>query len=458
MDFPQAFLQNMRAQLGEAEYALYLAAMAQPFTRGLRVNLLRYPDGTLPLSLDGVEEAIPWARGGFFVRFSARPGLHPLHEGGAYYLQEPSAMAAVSALDVRPGQRVLDLCASPGGKSTQIACLLGGQGLLVANEPVPARAQVLSRNVERMGVRNAVVLSALPDALAPRFPAFFDRVLVDAPCSGEGMFRRQEEARAEWTPQSPAGCAGRQLEILSQACRMLRPGGLMVYSTCTFNTVENEGVIAQFLSAHPDFSPESFSLPGLCDAPEGMAHLYPHRMRGEGHFCARLRRSPDAPAAPETFRGPCRAGKDRGRTAAPAWGPALDACLSQVLSPASAPRKESLLAGAVAFGDALYAQPEGLPDLSGLRVLRAGLLLGRVAGKRVEPDHALAMALREEDALNVKALSEEQALRFQHGEALRAGEDAQRGFTLMTLYGCPLGFAKCSDGLYKNHYPKGLRR
>ena len=150
-------------------------------------------------------------------------------------------MAAVSALDVRPGQRVLDLCASPGGKSTQIACLLGGQGLLVANEPVPARAQVLSRNVERMGVRNAVVLSALPDALAPRFPAFFDRVLVDAPCSGEGMFRRQEETRAEWTPQSPAGCAGRQLEILSQACRMLRPGGLMVYSTCTFNTVENEG-------------------------------------------------------------------------------------------------------------------------------------------------------------------------------------------------------------------------
>lgn len=458
MDLPKAFLQNMRAQLGEAEYELYLAAMAQPFTRGLRVNLLRYPDGALPIPLDGVEEGIPWARGGFFVRSDARPGLHPLHEGGAYYLQEPSAMAAVSALDVRPGQRVLDLCASPGGKSTQIACLLGGQGLLVANEPVPARAQVLSRNVERMGVRNAAVLSALPDALAPRFPAFFDRVLVDAPCSGEGMFRRQEEARAEWTPQSPAGCAGRQLEILSQACRMLRPGGLMVYSTCTFNTVENEGVIESFLASHPDFSLEPFSLPGLGDAPEGMTHLYPHRMRGEGHFCARLRRSPDAP---ETPRAPKREGKGRGRAARaakPDWGPALYACLSQVLSETSAPLRDALLARAAAFGDALCALPEGLPDLSGLRVLRAGLLLGRVAGRRVEPDHALAMALGEGDALNAKALCEEQALRFQHGEALPAGEDAPRGFTLMTLYGCPLGFAKCSDGLYKNRYPKGLRR
>ena len=178
---------------------------------------------------------MPWARGAYFVREGARPGLSPLHEAGLFYLQEPSALSAVTALDPQPGERVLDLCAAPGGKSTQIAALMGGRGLLVCNEPVPSRAQILSRNVERMGVCNAVVTSALPDQLSPRFAGFFDRILVDAPCSGEGMFRRQIEARDEWSENAPRGCADRQLEILHEAARMLAPGGHMVYSTCTFN-------------------------------------------------------------------------------------------------------------------------------------------------------------------------------------------------------------------------------
>lgn len=451
MNLPQAFLDNMRAQLGDAEYALYLQAMREPFTRGLRVNLLRYPHGALPTELSGLEGPIPWARGGYFVRPDARPGLHPLHEGGAYYLQEPSAMAAVSALDIRPGQRVLDLCASPGGKSTQIACLLGEDGLLVSNEPVYSRAQVLSRNVERMGIRCAAVVSALPDALADRFPAFFDRVLVDAPCSGEGMFRRQSEACAQWTPQSPAGCAGRQLEILAAAWRMLRPGGLLAYSTCTFNTVENEGVIARFTEDHPSCEAVPFSLPGLGDAPQGCMHLYPHRMRGEGHFVACLRKGAQASAdeAPPARKAP-RAAAGRVRT--PAWEGALEDCLAQVLAP-------GVRFGRVAaVGDLLFALPEGLPDLDGVRVLRRGLSIGRVTGRRVEPDHALAMALSPDQALHSAELTQEEALRYQHGEALPAPAGAAKGWTLMTLCGCPLGFAKCSDGLYKNRYPKGLRR
>ena len=453
MSLPEAFLQNLRAQLGEAEFRLYLEAMDQPHARGLRLNPLRALSADWrSVGPDGLEEPIPWVADAWYLAPDSRAGAHPLHEGGAYYLQEPSAMAAVAALDVRPGQRVLDLCAAPGGKSTQIAGLLAGEGLLVANEPVPTRAQVLSRNVERLGVRNAAVLCALPDALQARFPAFFDRVLVDAPCSGEGMFRRQIEARAEWTPDSPARCAARQLDILRCAARMLRPGGLMVYSTCTFNAVENEGVLERFLSEHPDFMPDAFALPGLDPASAGVLRLFPQRVRGEGHFVSRLRRATDAPVPAKGGR-PSRPRKS---AALPPWREPLAQCLAQALSPRA--DAQALLARAQAFGDALYAVPDGLPDLSGLRALRVGLLLGHVAGRRVEPDHALAMALRPGEALREAALTAEEALRYQHGDALPAPEDAPRGYTLMTLAGCPLGFAKCSDGLYKNHYPKGLRR
>ena len=225
---PEAYIAQMKRLLGEAGFFAYEQSLSQPVTRALRVNLLLRPDGSLPCPIEGVGERVPWAKGCYFVEGDARPGLSPLHEGGLFYLQEPSALSAVSVLAPQPGERVLDLCAAPGGKSTQIAGLMQGRGLLVCNEPVPSRAQILSRNVERMGVRNAIVTSAMPAQLAPRFPAFLDRILVDAPCSGEGMFRRQPEARDEWSAGSPRGCADRQLEILEAAAKMLAPGGALV--------------------------------------------------------------------------------------------------------------------------------------------------------------------------------------------------------------------------------------
>ena len=296
---PEAYIAQMKRLLGEAGFFAYEQSLSQPVTRALRVNLLLRPDGSLPCPVEGVGEAVPWAKGCCFVEGDARPGLSPLHEGGLFYLQEPSALSAVSVLAPQPGERVLDLCAAPGGKSTQIAGLMQGRGLLVCNEPVPSRAQILSRNVERMGVRNAIVTSAMPAQLAPRFPAFFDRILVDAPCSGEGMFRRQPEARDEWSAGSPRGCADRQLEILEAAAKMLAPGGALVYSTCTFNDTENEGVLARFTAAHPEFALEAFELPGLPSGSRGYVHLYPHEIRGEGHFVSLLRKAPDAPGAPE---------------------------------------------------------------------------------------------------------------------------------------------------------------
>ena len=453
---PEAYVAQMKRLLGEAGFFAYEQSLARPVTRALRVNLLLRPDGSLPCAIEGVSERVPWAKGCYFVDGDARPGLSPLHEGGLFYLQEPSALSAVSVLAPQPGERVLDLCAAPGGKSTQIAVLMQGRGLLVCNEPVPSRAQILSRNVERMGVRNAIVTSAMPAQLAPRFPAFFDRILVDAPCSGEGMFRRQPEARDEWSAGSPRGCADRQLEILEAAAKMLAPGGALVYSTCTFNDTENEGVLARFTAAHPEFALEAFELPGLPSGSRGYVHLYPHEIRGEGHFVSLLRKAPDAPGAPENEEKPRRAVKPargRGEQAKKAQQPAIAV-------------PEDVLAPGVSFdrlhaaGGSLWALPEGLDDLSrldGLRVLRTGLLLAHAEGRRAEPDHALAMALTPCEAARTAELDEAQALAYQAGETLELG-DLEPGYTLLTLRGVSLGFGKQAGGVMKNHYPKGLRR
>lgn len=350
-------------------------------------------------------------------------------------------MTAAALLAPRPGERVLDLCAAPGGKSTQLAAMMGGEGVLICNEIVPSRAQILSRNIERMGVRNAMVTNASPDALAKELEGFFDCVLVDAPCSGEGMFRRQEEARTEWNADSPAMCALRQMEILHQAVRMLRPGGRMVYSTCTFNTVENEGVLEQLLAAYPELALVPFALPGLEEAPQGYAHLYPQRMRGEGHFISLLQKRGESGAreVPD-IREDAAARK--------AW----DTFAPDVL------QKHMRFDRIKAVGDALYGIPSGMPQLSKVRVLRTGVCLGHVKGKRIEPDHALAMALRGSEAARTVSLTREQALSYQHGEVLKAPDGLAKGYALALLEGCPLGWVKCADAQLKNHYPKGLRR
>ena len=453
---PEAFVAQMKRLLGEAGFFAYEQSLEKPAERALRVNLLIAPDGVPPCAIEGLGAPVPWAKGAYFVEGDARPGLSPLHEGGLFYLQEPSALSAVSVLNPQPGERVLDLCAAPGGKSTQIAALMQGRGLLLCNEPAPARAQVLSRNIERMGVRNAVVTCALPAQLSPRFPAFFDRILVDAPCSGEGMFRRLPQARDEWSENSPRGCADRQLEILHEAAKMLAPGGVMVYSTCTFNDTENEGVLARFTAQHPEFAPVPFALPGLPGGQRGYAHLYPHEIRGEGHFVSLLRKAADAPgaaqAAPRCEKPRQNARPARGRQRAER--PMPDIPLPDVLA------ADVRFSRLHASGDCLWALPEGLDEparLDGLRVLRTGLLLAHLEGRRAEPDHALAMALRPQEAVRTADLTWAQALSYQAGEALDLG-DLPVGYTLLTLHGVSLGFGKQAGGLMKNRYPKGLRR
>ena len=288
--YPAAFLDECREILKD-EFPAFLRALALPPRRALRLNPRRKgaEQAAAPFLPDGAPR-VPWEVLGRYLAADAKPGAGIAHAAGAFYLQDASAMAPVAALDPRPGERVLDLCAAPGGKSGQIAARLNGRGFLLSNEIEFSRARILLGNLERLGVTNAFVTSAPAEALARALPAFFDRVLVDAPCSGEGMFRRDPEAASQWNPDAPAGCAARQMAILNDAARMVRPGGKLVYSTCTFNRLENEGTVREFLRAHPDFEPDAFELPGVGASQGGCLRLWPHRIEGEGHFLARFTR------------------------------------------------------------------------------------------------------------------------------------------------------------------------
>ena len=379
-------------------------------------------------------------------------------------------MAPVVYLEPQPGERILDLCAAPGGKSTQIAAAMQGQGLLVCNEIHPARAKILSENVERMGIRNAMVTNETPGRLAQAFPEYFHRILVDAPCSGEGMFRKNEEACEEWSPQNVQLCADRQDEILDCAAAMLAPGGRLVYSTCTFAPQEDEGSIARFLKQHPEFEIVSVErFPGMApgvpewsgqseDRPphdragrdaDGERHsnlehtirLWPHLLKGEGHFIAVLRKDGKIVDSHIPLEKGIRV-KD-----CPEYlkfrQENLDAALNGML---------------IRFGDQLYLAPEELPSLNKMRVLRPGLHLGTVKKNRFEPAHALALALTPREVkrtLDLKADSDA-IIQYLKGQTLNV--EGEKGWYLISVDGYSIGWGKQSGGIVKNHYPKGLRR
>lgn len=289
---PAAFAARMRESLGTDAEAFF-ASYETPRAYGLRYNPLKMEREQFGRLVPFALEPVPWAREGYYYKEAERPGRHPFHEMGLYYIQEPSAMCVAHLADPQPGERVLDLCAAPGGKATQLAGRLAGEGLLVCNEPVPGRAKILSQNIERMGIKNAVVLNHTPQELERRFPAFFDKIVVDAPCSGEGMFHKEEAALTEWSPENVMRCAARQREILASAAALLRPGGVLVYSTCTFAPEENEEMAAWFLAEFPEFHPVPVDVAALGLSEGGLpgtVRIYPHRQKGEGHFAAKLQK------------------------------------------------------------------------------------------------------------------------------------------------------------------------
>ncbi len=427
---PEAFLNRIHAQLGE-EYEDFLKSLERPRAVALRFNPLKGERAQLPF----VGERVAWEEEGFYYEPTARPGLHPYHEAGVYYLQEASAMAPVTMLAPQPGERVCDLCAAPGGKSTQIAAHMRGEGLLVCNEIHPSRAKILSRNIERLGIANAVVTNESPETLAKKLPSFFDRVLVDAPCSGEGMFRKEEAAVTDWSVETVQMCARRQRLILHEAASLLRPGGRLVYSTCTFSPEENEQTVEAFLHDHPEFSPEEVDAPWFTPAGTGAFRLWPHKLPGEGHFLAVLRK-----AGQESPQIAC----SDGETLPPQW---LDFAKDMAIS---LPEGKALF-----FGSSLYWCAPQTPSLRGLKVLRAGLELGEVKKDRLEPAHALALWLK--DAARTVELSAqgEQIRAYLRGETLPC---TQKGRCLVRVDGYGIGWGKSDGVTLKNHYPKGLRR
>ncbi len=455
-DIPAAFLERMKALLGP-EFAEFRDALREPSPPGLRVNTLKITPEAFQNLTGWRLKPIPWCPEGFWLDESdSRAGKHPYHWAGLYYLQEPSAMAAVEALAPKPGERILDLCAAPGGKATHITAKLQGSGLLVANDPVWSRAGILADNLARFGARDIMVVSEYPDRLAPALAGFFDRVLVDAPCSEEGMFRRSTQARRAWSPKTVAGCARRQLRILDNAAEMVAGGRMLTYSTCTFSPEENEDVIARFLLAHPNFELVPVRLPGVrepgrrdwCSLPEARhiplehaVRLWPHRIQGDGHFIAVMRRT-DGPAP-----SPRRAEGREDAAAAGAFREFSEATLTRPL--------EGRLHRS---GNRLFLIPDLAPDLASLRVLWPGWFLGELRAGRFVPSHALALGLSLTDARLCLSLSasDEEAQRYLCGEALAAS--GEPGWVLVGVDGFPLGWGFRVGSVVKNHYPHHLRQ
>lgn len=430
-------------ELLAGDYPALEDAYSEPsFFRGIRRNLLKCSEKKLLCALPFSLTHTPFSPFGYYLPHEAAGlGSYPFHHAGAFYVQEPSASAAVTVLNPLPGERILDLCAAPGGKSTQIASMLGGRGLLWSNEYVRSRTGPLLSNLERFGVKNAVISSCHPETLCHSLAGYFDRVLVDAPCSGEGMFRRSAEAVRDWSPEHVKTCAVRQLSILKSASRALREGGVLVYSTCTFSREENENTISAFLTSCEDFDLVD------CGVFFGRAAAIPEARRiypmdgGEGHFIAKLCKKTPEPCEAVPFKNELTT--DQG-----VLSDFFD-CLFQTPP-----------VGKIGISPAgmITLLPEDLPEICGLGVLRAGLELGMLRNGRVEPAHALFMASKPDELKSTVDFPHDSSeiAAFLRGEELPVSAQLH-GYCGVSVDGITIGFGKCSGGRLKNHYPKGLR-
>ena len=454
---PVEFQNRMQEMLGE-EYEALLKGYDKPRFHALRRNPLKIQKDEFLNIIPFELREVPWAEHGYYYENTDQPGKHEFHEAGLYYIQEPSAMSVVEYLEVKPGEQVLDLCAAPGGKTTQIAGFMEGEGLLVCNEIHPQRAKILSENIERMGVKNALVTNETPQRLSAMFPGFFDKILVDAPCSGEGMFRKNEEALEEWSADNVQMCADRQDEILEEVAKMLRPGGRICYSTCTFAPAENEDCMARFITNHPEFhlvevekkgnmssgNPKFANIP--VEGLEKTIRLWPHKLDGEGHFIAVLEKEGELDTS---YRPMPQKGNEK---------PLKEKEYQEFLDFQKETLKYPLGKECVLFGEQLYAIPENTPSLKGVKVLRPGLHLGTLKKNRFEPSHALALSMKKEDVLrswNLESGSRE-IKQYLSGQTFNA--EGEKGWYLILVDGYSIGWGKLAGGIMKNHYPKGLRK
>lgn len=447
MKLPEIFEARMENLLGE-NYAAFRESLEHVSFGGLRVNTLKISvERFLELSPFKLRP-IPWVPEGFYYEEADRPGKHPYHHAGLYYIQEPSAMSPVILLDPQPGERVMDTCAAPGGKTCQMAARMKNQGVIFTNDISATRAKALLHNVEISGIKNAIVLCEDPQKLAVPLRGKLDRILVDAPCSGEGMFRKMDSSVKLWGPEKQEEYYGMQMPILESASGMLAPGGHLVYSTCTFNRLENEDVIFGFLKGHPEFSQEPGEVAlaslgfsgGEGEDATAMYRLWPHTVEGEGHFLARLQKRNDVKVSSQSPLSGGKAPEAFQEFAArymPGW------------------KTEGVYRQ---LEERLMLVPAHDADLSGMRILREGWLLGSIKKGRFEPSQALAMGLKASEFSQRIDFSPENPdlIRYIKGETIHI--DGPKGWILITVNDYPLGWAKGMDGSLKNHYPASWRR
>ncbi len=429
---PIDFINRMEQDLGP-DFHAFLRSYEENKISALRFNPIKADELAVSKCQEMLTGKVEWSQHGYYYDDeNSRPGIHPYHHAGVYYIQDASAQLPVEMLAPEPGDFCLDLCAAPGGKSTQIAGYLQGQGILVSNEPMKNRAKILSENVERLGIRNAIVTSEYPNKLAQNFPEYFDKIMVDAPCSGEGMFRKNHDACSEWSLENVEMCAERQAEILDRAYEMLVPGGRLCYSTCTFARLEDEEAVAAFISHHPDMK--------LIEE----RRLWPHQVKGEGHYAALLEKADDG-------RGVEREEIKLKKVNNKEIADYLEFVKKGFQT------DEVLVSRLLLNKDLLYLLPENCPDFSKLHVLRGGLFLGTLKKNRFEPSHALALALSKDEYKNVLNLSSDsqEITDYLKGQSLMA--QVPDGWTLITVDGYSVGWGKAVKGQVKNHYPKGLR-
>ena len=469
---PKDFLAGMKELLGK-EYDQYIKSYEEEWKPGLRVNTLKLsPEEFLEFSPWKLSP-VPWTKNGFYYDSQDRPSRHPAYFAGLYYLQEPSAMTPAAMLPVEPGDKVLDVCAAPGGKSTELAAKLKGEGLLVSNDISYSRARALLKNLELTGAANIAVVSEDPEKLAEVWPEFFDKILVDAPCSGEGMFRRDDDMVKDWTSRGPEYYSPIQRRILEQAVAMLKPGGMLLYSTCTFSRLEDEDNVSFLLESHPEMELVPFnpaSVPGSADGIglNGCMRLFPHRMKGEGHFLALLRKKSEGskkiptpvghPAKPgERHPNRAESRKIQGKKSSASEDTGLRELEAFLRSCRISWEKERMFL----HQEHVYYLPCGLETGLPLRFLRTGLLIGELKKGRFEPSQALAMALRIEEYPVVLNLSEEdeRVARYLKGEtiSLLPEEGPIKGWCLVAYRGFPLGWAKGNNMTLKNKYYPGWR-
>ena len=424
---PKPFVERMKKQLPDKEWEAFFSVYGQSAYKGVRANTLKVSPQTLS-KIFPVGNPVPWEENGFYYD-GDKVGAHPYHAAGLIYSQEPSAMCAAPLLRVQKGEKVLDLCSAPGGKGTRLAADLQGDGWIVLNEPIPSRAKILLQNVERMGIVNAIVTCEYPDKLAKKFSACFDKIMVDAPCSGEGMFRKNaEEALSEWSEENVSLCAERQSGILACATEMLSAGGRLAYSTCTFSYEEDEGQMEAYLKKYPQIELIK------------QEKLYPHKVKGEGHFAALFEKKDGGRVVLKPFKATCSSGAEK----------AYRAFEKEIFQGFKAENLHEA-------NGSLYALPNEVFDFQGLNVLRVGLKLGEMKNGRFEPAHALAMASKLSNVKNVVNLPLDggQVQVYLRGDTF--SWDGENGWCLVCVDGYPLGWGKRVNGVVKNHYPKGLR-